>query len=96
MKHISVFSNALIACLIGMSAAQSFDWTPAVPIFRERSFTMNVNTSTPRNVGKVNQSTSYLVTSQDFQGIYVDRKTLYDPPEVFVFFFWSCSINRFI
>lgn len=90
MKLISVSLNALIACLIGMTAAQNFDWTPAVPIFRERSFTMNKNTSTPRNVGRVNQSTSYLVTSQDFQGIYVDRKTYSDPPERIVFNFGEC------
>lgn len=94
MKLTSVSLNALIVCLFGITTAQNFDWTPLNPIFRERSFSMDVNNSTPRNVGKVNQSTSYLVTSQDFQGIYVDRKTMYDPPEVILVFqlLFLCSM----
>lgn len=50
------------------------------PILWERSFNMNI--SNPTSNGKVNQATSYMVTSQDFQGVILDD-SFDDPPEVY-------------
>ena len=50
-------------------------------IFWERSFTMNLTTTTAANTGTTDFSTSTMVTSQDFQGLQVDDKSK-RPPDV--------------
>jgi hypothetical protein len=76
--------------LLGAASAQAVD-TPPNPVFWERAFKMNTTTSTPRNVGSIIQSTSNIVTSQDFQGIHVDSRAR-ETPEVLIamtLFFFS-------
>lgn len=90
MRFTNVSIKALLVCLIGIASAQ----TPPNPVFWERSFTMNMTTSTSKNVGTINQSTSYLVTSQDFQGIHVDPKTKYPPDRIVFNFGESCRSSN--
>jgi hypothetical protein len=50
------------------------------PILWERSFDMNI--SDPTSSGQIDQSTSFMVTSQDFQGVLVGDNTNTSPPDV--------------
>jgi hypothetical protein len=49
------------------------------PVFWERSFTINITDA--NNVGTLIQSTSFMATSQDFQGIHIDANPK-NPPDV--------------
>lgn len=49
------------------------------PVFWERAFTINITNA--NNEGTLNQSTSFMATSQDFQGIHIDANPK-NPPDV--------------
>jgi hypothetical protein len=80
MKFANVSIKTLVVCLIAATSVAVAD-TPPNPVLWERSFAMNTTTTTAKNVGTIIPSTSYMVTSQDFQGIHVDAKSR-NTPEV--------------
>lgn len=65
-----------ILCLVLTCAADAFN-----VVFLERSLAMNVTNTSSSNTGKLNLATSYLTTSQDFQGIQIESSTS-SPPNV--------------
>lgn len=74
MRHSSW---KILACLIPYIINVTADVVH--PILWERSFHMNI--SDPTSSGQIDQSTSFMVTSEDFQGVLVDNNSD-DPPEV--------------
>lgn len=66
----------LILCIASTYAADA----PNV-IFWERSISMNITNTDIDNVGSLNQSSSYLTSCQDFQGIQIDSDSK-SPPNV--------------
>ncbi|KAI8333009.1 hypothetical protein BD560DRAFT_415115 [Blakeslea trispora] len=62
------------------------------PVFWEQSFMVNI--SNPNSVPTLVQSTSYMTTSQDFQGIYLDSNPRSPPNRVVFNFGESCSSSN--